>query len=430
MNYTYKQIWLINFPVMMSILMEQLINITDAIFLGHVGEVELGASALAGIYYLAVYMSGFGFSIGMQVMIARRNGEQQYKEAGRTFFQGLYFLSGLAIILCLLLHFASPLILRQLITSDEIYRAVIQYLDWRSFGLLFSFPFLALRSLLVGITNTRALSVAAITAICINIPFNYLLIFKLDLGISGAAMASSLAELGAFVMLLLYLWTKIDKVKYGLKIVYDRKLLMKLLRLSVWSMLHAFISVAPWFLFFVAVEHLGKTELAISNITRSVSTVFFVIVNSFASTTGSLVSNLIGAGQGKELFPVCRKVLKLGYSVGLPLIVLALWGNQWIIGFYTNNDYLVKLAFCPFIVMLLNYTFALPGYVYINAVTGTGKTRLAFVFQLITILVYLIYLYLLSEYFRASLTVYMTAEYLFVILLGIQSVIYLRKKSG
>ena len=73
---------------------------------------------------------------------------------------------------------------------------------------------------------------------------------------------------------------------------------MKLLQLSVWSMLHAFISVAPWFLFFVAIEHLGKTELAISNITRSVSTLFFVIVNSFASTTGSLVSNLIGGGQG------------------------------------------------------------------------------------------------------------------------------------
>ena len=39
MNYTYKHIWLINFPVMMSILIEQLINITDAIFLGHVGEI-------------------------------------------------------------------------------------------------------------------------------------------------------------------------------------------------------------------------------------------------------------------------------------------------------------------------------------------------------------------------------------------------------
>ena len=55
MNFTYKQIWLINFPVMMSLLMEQLINLTDTIFLGHVGEVELGASALAGMYYIAIY---------------------------------------------------------------------------------------------------------------------------------------------------------------------------------------------------------------------------------------------------------------------------------------------------------------------------------------------------------------------------------------
>ena len=96
MNYTYKQIWLINFPVMMSILMEQLINITDAVFLGHVGEIELGASAIAGIYYLAIYMLGFGFSIGLQVMVARRNGEQDYKETGKTFFQGLYFRLGVA----------------------------------------------------------------------------------------------------------------------------------------------------------------------------------------------------------------------------------------------------------------------------------------------------------------------------------------------
>lgn len=117
--------------------MEQLINITDAVFLGHVGEVELGASAIAGIYYLAVYMLGFGFSIGLQVMIARRNGECDYGKAGKIFFQGFFFLSGLAILLCLLMQASSPFILGRLISSPEIYRAVIQYLDWRSFGLLF-----------------------------------------------------------------------------------------------------------------------------------------------------------------------------------------------------------------------------------------------------------------------------------------------------
>ena len=87
MNYTYKKIWLIAFPVMMSILIEQLINITDALFLGHVGDVELGASALAGIWFLAIYMLGFGFSLGLQVIIARRNGELWYAEKGiRSFW--------------------------------------------------------------------------------------------------------------------------------------------------------------------------------------------------------------------------------------------------------------------------------------------------------------------------------------------------------
>lgn len=128
-------------------------------FLRHVGEIELGASAIAGIYYLAIYMLGFGFSIGLQVMVARRNGEQDYKETGKTFFQGLFFLLGLAIFLYLLIHTVSPFILKKLIVSSDIYRAVILYLDWRSFGLLFSFPFLAIRSFLVGITNAYKSSI-------------------------------------------------------------------------------------------------------------------------------------------------------------------------------------------------------------------------------------------------------------------------------
>ena len=177
--------------------MEQLINITDAVFLGHVGEVELGASALAGIYYLATYMLGFGFSIGLQVMIARRNGEQNYAETGRTFFQGLFFLSGLALSLCLLIQGLSPFLLKQLITSPEIYQAVTDYLDWRSFG-LFIFISLFWHSGLffVGIIKTRSLSWAAIAAVLINIPFNYLLIFTLKFGIAGSAIASTLAENG------------------------------------------------------------------------------------------------------------------------------------------------------------------------------------------------------------------------------------------
>lgn len=73
-------------------------------------------------------------------------------------------------------------------------------------------------------------------------------------------------------------------------------------------MLQFFTSVAIWFLFFVAIERLGEPELAVSNIVRSVSALFSVIVNSLAGVTSSLVSNLIGAGEKKKYFRFAIKL--------------------------------------------------------------------------------------------------------------------------
>lgn len=427
MDYTYKKIWLINLPVMMSILIEQLIHITDAVFLGHIGEVELGASALAGIWFLAVYMFGFGFSLGLQVVIARRNGEQRFTDTGRAFFQGLFFLCVMAVVLCIASRLLSPILLKRLITSAEIYRATNEYLDWRIWGLLFSFPFLAFRAFLVGITRTTALTAAAVTAVFINISGNCLFLFVMDLGIAGAALASSLAELFSLAVLLFSVRHQIDKNRYGLHLTFDKEVLKHIFRVSVWSMFHSFISVAPWFLFFVAIEHTGETELAVANIIRSVSTVFFVIVNSFAATTGSLVSNLIGENKEDKIFVLCRRIIRLGYAIGFPLVFFAWVFHRSVIDVYTNNPILIQEAGLPYLVMLLNYGFALPGYVYINAVTGTGATKTAFAFQSVTILFYSIYLWVISGR-NVPLAVFWTAEYVFVILLGIQSIIYLKRK--
>ena len=56
-----------------------MIGLTDAVFLGRVGDVALGACALGGVYYMAMFMLAFGFGFGAQIIIARRNGERRYK---------------------------------------------------------------------------------------------------------------------------------------------------------------------------------------------------------------------------------------------------------------------------------------------------------------------------------------------------------------
>lgn len=169
--------------------MEQLINMTDAVFLGRVGEVELGASALACMYYLAIYMLGFGFGLGIQVLVARKNGEGQWDETGKVFWQGQYFLLALALGLCLLSELFSPFLLRRMIASEAVWQAAVSYVSGRNFGLFFAFPVLAFRSFFVGITKTKILIVNSVLMVLVNVVLNYVLIFGRfgfpAMGISG-----------------------------------------------------------------------------------------------------------------------------------------------------------------------------------------------------------------------------------------------------
>ena len=433
MNYTYKQIWLINLPIMVSLLIEQLINLTDSIFLGHVSQIDLGASALAAMYYTAIYMLGFGFSLGAQVVIARRNGEGRHKDVGKVFFQGLFFLSAFAVVVFILSKLFSPALLRMVISSGNVYQATMQYIEWRDYSYLFAFPLLAIRAFFTGTTKTTILTANSVVMVVCNIVFNYLLIFGKagfpKWGISGAAIGSSLAELVGLLLMIVYMWRHVDKKQYGLRAVFDIKLSLHLLDISVWTMVRSFFCIAPWFLFFVAIEHLGECELAAANVVRSISMLFFVIVNSFATTTISLVSNLIGAKQIEKVMLTCRRVIKLNYIIGIPLMLLAFAFSGALLRLFTNEAAVIHTAFYPFCVMLSTFIISVPAYTYCNTVIGTGNTKIAFIFQMINITIYLVYLFILSRFRNIPLAIYWSAEQLYVIVLFALSLWYLKKNK-
>ncbi|WP_373726774.1 MATE family efflux transporter, partial [Bacteroides heparinolyticus] len=281
-QYSYKQIWLIAYPILISLLMEQMIGMTDTAFLGRVGEVELGASAIAGIFYLVIFMLAFGFSIGTQILMARRNGEGQYKEIGNLFYQGIYFQVGLAAVIFLLSYCCSPLILKRIVASEQIYEAAADYLHWRVFGALFSFSAVIFRAFFLGTTQTRTLTLNSVVMVLSNVVFNYILIFgKLGLpalGIAGAAIGSSLAEVVSLLFFVLYTRSRIDCRKYGLDSIprIDFGVLKRMLNISLWTMIQNFVSLSTWFLFFLYVEHLGERPLAVTNLVRNVSGILFM----------------------------------------------------------------------------------------------------------------------------------------------------------
>lgn len=434
MDFNYKQIWIIAYPVLISLLMEHLINITDTAFLGHVGEVELGASALAGVLYMAIYMLGFGFSIGVQILIARRNGEGRYREIGNLFTQGACFLLLLATVLFFACEYFVSVVLRHWVSSGQVYEAIVDYLEWRRYGFFFSFLAILFRAFYIGITETRTLTLNSMVMVLSNIVFNYVLIFGKwgfpALGIAGAAIGSSLAELVSLLFYAVYTWTKVDLNKYGLfrRMKFSFSEFKRIWNISSWTMLQSVLFPSQWFLFFIAIEHLGERSLAIANIMRSINTCFFMVIFAFADTISSVVSNLLGNGKGKsEVWEACKKAIRLAYWIGIPFLLLAGLFPSVLLQIYTNNEELIREALPTTYIMLLGYFLSAPGLVLFNAVSGTGNTNKSMKIMAITMVVYILYVIVLVMYMKVNVTVAWTSEYVYGGMLLLLSFLYLKR---
>lgn len=417
--YTNKEIWKIAYPCLVSLVMEQLIGMTDTAFMGRVGEVELGASAIAGVYYLIIFMMGFGFSAGAQIIIARRNGEGNFKEIGSVFYHGVYFLLGFALLAFTLSKLLSSVLLESIISDADVCAAAESYIDWRIFGFFFSFVAAMFRAFYIGTTQTKTLTLNSIVMVLSNVMFNYILVFgKLGfpaLGIAGAAIGSSLAELVSLVFFVVYTARRVDCVKFALNrhARFCSRTLRNIFSISLWTMIQNFFSMATWFLFFLFVEHLGKEPLAIANVIRNISGILFMVVISFASTCGSLVSNLIGAGKDDYVSATIRQHVLLCYCFVIPIAALFSLFPNFVISIYTDIPSVVSGAVPSLWVLCSCYLILVPSNIYFQSVSGTGNTRMAFLLEMATLVVYVTYCTFMIAYLKVDIAWCWTSEHIY-----------------
>jgi putative MATE family efflux protein len=326
--YSLKKIVTVTLPILLSMLMEHIIGMTDTAFLGRVSEVALGASALGTVYFLAFFVLGSGFSFGAQILIARRNGEKNFRNIGEICYAGGFFLFIFSLLLVWAIRFFSPLLLPRLIQSPDVCQATIEYLNWRTYGLVFAFISAIFRAFYVGIARTKIMTLCSVAMVLSNILLNAALIFGKfgmpRMGIAGAALASSLAEGVGMCFYIGYTFKYVNLKKYGLDSIssmFNPGILKKVFSVSLWMMFQPFLSVGIWFFFFVAVERLGERPLAVINLIRSLSSLPFIIVHAFATAANSLVSNLIGENKSQHFWRLINKINFCAAAVVVPLLI-------------------------------------------------------------------------------------------------------------
>ena len=421
--YTNKEIWRVTYPIFLGLLAQNVINVTDTAFLGRVDEVALGAAAMGGLLYICVYTIAFGFSVGSQILIARRNGEGNYRAVGPIMWQGTAFSFGMAVCLLILMYFSAAPLIRLLITSDSIYGATYEFFTWRIWGFLFAFVNVMFRGLYIGITRTKVLTMNAVVMALVNVVLDYALVFGElglpEMGVRGAALASVIAEASSLLFFLLYTYYKVDLKKYGLNRFgqFDLSMVLRILRISCFTMVQYFLAMAIWFVFFMALERLGQRQLAVANIVRSVYVVLLIPVQALSTTANTLVSNLIGAGGSSGVVTLLHKISRMSFLIMVVCVGLCVVFPGSILSVYTNEEALLVESVSALYVVCGAMLIASLANVYFNGISGTGNTQAALVLEVFVQVFYALYIIIVGMVIQAPVDVCFTTEVIYYVLM-------------
>ena len=434
MDVTRRHILKLALPISAAILVPQVNFFTNNIFLGWLGKSELGAAGVTGVYYLIFGAIGFGLNNGLQALIARRAGENRPEEIGKLFSQGVRVALIIATIGILLTWFVAPAIFNQALKNPEDKSRIIEFLKIRIWGLPFLYIYQMRNALLVGTNQSRYLVIGTLAETITNIVLDYGLIFghlgMPELGFNGAAYASVIAEATGMLVVLAVIHWKGFGQRFHLynNLGFDRASAKLLLVQSSPLIFQYAISIISWEFFFILIERNAQhpDDLAISNTMRNIFGLFGVSTWAFAATSSTMVSNIIGQKRHAEVPKLIMQIVSI--STGIALVVcifLNVFDNQ-VLGIFSRDPEFIRHSLPVLRVVSVALILMSFSTVWLNAVIGTGNTRINLAIEFFTIILYSLYVYLILEKYKLGITWGWASELIYWTSIFMLSWLYIR----
>ncbi|MGD8172975.1 MATE family efflux transporter [Vibrio sp. TRT 21S02] len=224
-NSIYKQFWKYTIPTVAAMLVNGLYQVVDGIFIGR----YVGADGLAGIN-VAWPIIGSILGIGMMVGVGTgalasiKQGEQDTEGAKRILSTGLLLLVALMPLVATTLFFFADDFIRWQGAEGRVYELGLQYLHILIVACVFSLGSIAVPFLLRNDDSPNLATLLMVVGAVINIVLDYLFIAWLDWELTGAAIATALAQMVVTVLGVGYFFSAKAKMRlsrYDLKMQFN-----------------------------------------------------------------------------------------------------------------------------------------------------------------------------------------------------------------
>ena len=225
-----KLFWKMGLPMIVSMVLQALYNVVDSIFVANIeGTGALANEALTYAFPIQILIIavGVGTGVGLNALLSKSLGEGDKEKVSRVAGNGIFL--GLLIYLIFLIFglFGSRWFISLFSKDEEIIKMGGNYLTICSSLSLGSIGFAIYERFLQSTGKTMHSTIAQISGALINIVFDYVFIFPLNMGVEGAAWATIFGQLVSLAIAMLFHYFANKEICGNLKYIRPSWVLIK-----------------------------------------------------------------------------------------------------------------------------------------------------------------------------------------------------------
>ena len=339
---SYRHIWSLSWPVMLSTMSFPLVGAVDVAVMGHMPDPAfVGGVALGGLIFNVIILAFSFLRMGTTGLTSRAAGAGQHAEISRIFMRS-QLIALLGSILLIALH---PLILlvalRWIETSPAAALHMESYFIIRMWGLPAVLANAVTLGWLFGLQAMRLCMMQLIVINSVNICLNFLFVLGLGMDVEGVALASICAEWFGFFMMMLIIFAQPERFPLNWRITdkslfFAREKWVAMLKIARDLSLRTLLL---WGVEAVLLSHAasnGDTALAAIQIILVIFGFIAFGLDGFAHATEALTGTAIGAGQRTHLKLIIQRTTFLAALSAL-FMSAGLWiGEDLILALMTS----------------------------------------------------------------------------------------------
>lgn len=328
-------------PIFLANLLQLTYSIVDTRIVGsYLGESTLAAVGATTTLSNLMIQFLMGVSNGFAIITAQKFGAKDYDGVRKSFAMSLKLGCTIALAISIVCMVFLKQILVFLNVSDTLMETAMSYIFVIIAGLLATFLYDACAAALRALGDTLTPLIILLVSVCLNIVGDIFLVVVVRMGVRGAALATVLAQIIAFVICWIYMVKKYEVLRVkgedfiGDKSEADRQMLKNMLSAGMsMGFMSSLINIGSLTLQ-TAINKLGQDIIVAHTAARKISEIFMIMFTVFGQTMATYCGQNIGAGEVK----------RVKQGIRLAILYTCIWCTMVLIASYTIGPWLVYLV--------------------------------------------------------------------------------------